>query len=210
MPNADTATILEVGCGAGFSVDYLDGHFARYIGVDYAEELIGYAKAHHEGPNVEFHACDIREFECQPPCDVVVMIGVLHHFDDIPGILQHIVKLVRPGGWIVANEPQSANPIVELARRIRKSVDAAYSDDQVTLDGDRLRSLYENAGLDNIRIVPQGFTSTPFAEVVLPPQVVTRVLSKAACGFDTMIGQAPAKGMLQNLSWNLIAAGQRG
>ena len=35
--------ILEVGCGAGFSVEYLKGKFINYTGVDYSENLIKYA-----------------------------------------------------------------------------------------------------------------------------------------------------------------------
>ena len=100
VPFGTGSSILEVGCGAGFSVDYLNGRFDRYVGVDYAEELIRYATAHHERPGVEFHACDIRNFKCDPPCDIVVMIGVLHHFDNIPEIMSHIVRMVKPGGWL--------------------------------------------------------------------------------------------------------------
>ena len=110
-------------------------------------------------------------------------------------------------GW--ANEPQPGNPVVELARQMRKSVDTSYSDDQVTLNGKQLRELYVGAGLTDVRIVPQGFASTPFAEVVLPPQILTRMMSAMACGFDKVIGKSTPHALLKSLSWNLIAAGRK-
>ena len=31
--------LLEVGCGAGFSAEYLKGNFINYVGVDYSQKL---------------------------------------------------------------------------------------------------------------------------------------------------------------------------
>jgi SAM-dependent methyltransferase len=137
------------------------------------------------------------------------MIGVLHHFDDIPATLQHIATLVRPGGWIVANEPQPGNRLVQAARCLRKSIDRTYSGDQITLGRDDLQTLYRDAGLIDIRIKPQGVFSTPFAEVVLPPQPVTSVLAKAACHVDHALETTVLSEYLRGVSWNLIAAGQK-
>ena len=123
VPLDNARTVLEVGCGAGFSADYLEGRYERFVGVDYADELIRYARVYHGRAGVEFHTADIRNFDYNHPFDIVVMIGVLHHFDDIPAAMQHIVGLVRPGGWVVANEPQPGNPLVQAARVLRKSID---------------------------------------------------------------------------------------
>ncbi|MFK7767651.1 MAG: trans-aconitate 2-methyltransferase [Mariniblastus sp.] len=209
VSNGTANTILEVGCGAGFSADYLKGKYDRFIGVDYADQLIEYAKAHHSADDVEFHASDIRDFVPSQPCDIVVMIGVLHHFDNIPEVMDLIVPMVKPGGWLIANEPQPGNPMVQLARGIRKSVDSGYSSDQVTLSGSDLTTLYKDAGLEEIKIVPQGLLSTPLAEVVLPPQFLTKPLAHAACGFDRIAHNPVTNGLMKFLSWNLVAAGRR-
>ena len=209
VPGNASKTILEVGCGAGFSAAYLQGHYETFIGVDYADQLIRYANSHHAHEGVEFHASDIREFQPPHPCDIVVMIGVLHHFDDIPEVMKLIVPMVKPGGWLIANEPQPGNPFVQLARKIRKSIDSSYSEDQVTLSGDDLTKLYKDAGLQDIRIVPQGMLSTPFAEVVMSPQFLTKPLSHIACGFDRLAFNPVTNRVLKYASWNLTAAGRR-
>ena len=45
-------SILEVGCGAGFSARYLEGMYSSYTGLDYAENLIEYARQHLSGDHV--------------------------------------------------------------------------------------------------------------------------------------------------------------
>ena len=55
--------ILEVGCGAGFSVDYLKGKFINYTGIDYSENLINYAIKHNSSPGVEFKCLNINDFD---------------------------------------------------------------------------------------------------------------------------------------------------
>ena len=46
--------ILEVGCGAGFSAEYLKGKFIKYTGIDYSENLIKYAIEHNNEIDVHF------------------------------------------------------------------------------------------------------------------------------------------------------------
>ncbi len=55
-------TVLEVGCGAGFAVRYLEGQIKSYYGVDYSEKLIGYARANNAGSEAEFVAETIKDF----------------------------------------------------------------------------------------------------------------------------------------------------
>ena len=46
--------MLEVGCGAGFTVDYLKGKFINYTGIDYSKNLINYALKHNSHTNVNY------------------------------------------------------------------------------------------------------------------------------------------------------------
>lgn len=208
VPMDPDTSVLEVGCGAGFTARYLEGTCDNYCGVDYAEQLVAYAERHNGRQGVRFVADNIMDFQPPEPFDVALMIGVLHHFDNIAETLQHVVSLVRPGGWVVANEPHPGNPLVHIARGLRKRTDANYSSDQCELTGDELHSLYIQAGLVDVRIQPQGLFSTPFAEVVLPPQWLTSRVSRLACGTDTLL-EGTLGQHLHCLSWNLVAAGRR-
>ncbi len=200
--------VLEAGCGAGFSAQYLRGTFGEFVGVDYSQRLIDYARQHNSGPGVRFEVADLSVWQPDEPFDVVFLIGVLHHVEDLPAVMTSLVRLLKPGGWLVANEPHPANPLIRLARRIRKRIDKTYSDEQLQMSAQQLRTAYEQAGLTDIRIRPQGLLSTPLAEVVMGPQWLTRPIARAASGIDTAI-EATLGGTARALTWNLVAAGRK-
>ncbi len=72
-------TILDVGCGLGDLVPYLnrrtDGDFT-YIGIDVASRLIGDARAVHGHPNCSFYTGDIFSVEL-PQVDYSILSGAL-------------------------------------------------------------------------------------------------------------------------------------
>jgi 2-polyprenyl-3-methyl-5-hydroxy-6-metoxy-1,4-benzoquinol methylase len=200
--------VLEVGCGAGYAAQYLSGHYRSYTGIDYSEELIRYAKAKNSVPGASFEAADLYSYDPGRQFDVVYMIGVLHHMTDMPAALQKLVQLVRPGGVVAANEPQPSNPIIHALRKLRVMLDSSYSAEQVELTADEAKKLFRDAGLADVTSIPQGFCSTPFAEVVLKPNFVFKPLSSVACYIDEKLERS-GKHLLQNWSWNLIVSGTK-
>ena len=202
------ATILEAGCGAGFSARYLEGRFGRFVGIDYADNLITAARQHNAVPGASFQTANIKHLDLNESFDAVVMIGVLHHLDDMDAAMQQLVQTLKPGGWLLANEPQPGNPLIRAARAVRKRVDASYSDEQDQLSTKCLRDLYVRAGLVDVDVVPQGLLSTPFAEVPVGPTLLTRPIAKTACLIDSAIERVLGK-VLGRVSWNLVARGRR-
>lgn len=200
--------LLEVGCGSGFSAEYLSGRFDEYYGVDYATNMIEFAKKRHGRPGVQFFSSNVNDFEPPKPLDAILMIGVLHHLDDIPRTLSHLCRMLKPGGVLIANEPHPGNPLVSFLRAIRKRVDANYSADQRELRASELDMLLRQAGLEHVRTVPQGVLGTPFAEVLLGPQWLFAPLARAACAADAAIERLPRSVVLR-LSWNVVAIGRR-
>ena len=119
--------ILEVGCGAGFSVNYLKGKFVNYTGLDYSENLIKYAIKYNSTTGVKFECLNINDFKTELKFDVVLMIGVLHHMPNPENVIKSLSRILTPGGIIVVNEPQAGNPLIGLLRKIRKKVFYAFS-----------------------------------------------------------------------------------
>jgi ubiquinone/menaquinone biosynthesis C-methylase UbiE len=77
--NPKGKTILDVGCGLGDLIDYLDnvtGGDFNYIGVDIAEKLISSAKETYSRPNVKFYAGDVS-LDILNPVDISVLSGAL-------------------------------------------------------------------------------------------------------------------------------------
>jgi ubiquinone/menaquinone biosynthesis C-methylase UbiE len=77
--NPKGRTILDVGCGLGDLIDYLDkvtdGDF-NYIGVDIAEKLISSAKEKYSRPNVKFYVGDVS-LDLLNLVDISVLSGAL-------------------------------------------------------------------------------------------------------------------------------------
>ena len=207
-PLPDRPAILEAGCGAGFSARYLDGRFSRFVGIDYADNLIQAARQHNNVPGSRFETANIKQLDLDEQFDAVVMIGVLHHLDDMPAAIEQLVGVLKPGGWLLANEPQPGNPLVRAARAVRKRMDGGYSDEQDQLSAGALCRLYRDAGLQDVAAVPQGLFSTPLAEVPLGPTPLTRPIARLACAADTFI-ESVARPLLGKLTWNLIARGRK-
>jgi SAM-dependent methyltransferase len=207
VPTGHFERVLEVGCGAGYGAEYLRGHYERYIGIDHSQRLIEMALAEHSGEGVQFKTGSVDNFDPPCPFDLIFMVGVLHHLEDAARSLETMARWLVPGGYLAANEPQPANPLIRNARRARARCDGSYSSEQEEIGAGELQALFESAGLEEIVIVPQGFVSTPFAEVVLKPFSVMGPLARFACLIDGILEKRPYS-WLKTLSWNLIACGR--
>ena len=196
--------LLEVGCGAGFAVAYLGDRVRSYLGVDHSSELVDIARARFRRSDVEFVADAVQRLDVDERFDCVFVIGVLHHIDDVEQALATMYRALRPGGWLLVNEPQPGNPLIRLARRIRKRIDRSYSDDQVEFDAAELRSMLAACGLREVDTSPQGYLSTPFAEVPLPSILLP--FTRLAITIDRWLGRRRAA---PRLAWNCIAVGRK-
>ncbi len=200
-------SMLEVGCGAGFSAAYLKGRYDRYCGVDHSEALIAYAQHHNAEPKANFEVSDVATFKPERHFDLIFMIGVLHHLSNPVEVLMRLKTFLEPGGILVVNEPQDSNPLIGAVRAVRTWVDKNYSADQVQYCEHDLRDMFQRAGYLDIQVTPQGVFSTPFAEVITPLQTVTAPLSRLSCFVDAFL-ERTAPGIVRHISWNLVAAGR--
>ncbi len=147
-------------------------------------------------------------FDPKESFDLALMIGVLHHLEDIPAALRKIRALLKPGGYFVVNEPQPANPLISLLRRIRKRVDPGYSRDQRELPRREIETAFNQAGFVDIRSFPQGFLSTPFAEVPLEPGFLFRPIIAAFCLVDRALEKTTGN-LFAPLAWNTIVIARK-
>jgi SAM-dependent methyltransferase len=207
LPAEHFDRVLEVGCGAGFGAEYLRGQYRDYLGIDHSKKMIEVAVERNSGDRARFVTASIDDFEPPSRVDLILMIGVLHHLENPSRSMERMVRWLEPGGYLVANEPQPANPLIRAARRARTRFDASYSPHQDEIGRAELRQLFEAAQLEGVRIVPQGFVSTPFAELVLKPSSIMAPLARVACAVDGML-ESWLGSWTVALSWNLIAYGR--
>lgn len=110
---------IECGCGpiGGLAVmAEMVGPAGRIVGVDFSEPAVQRARAvvsALELGNVEVVAGDIHELELAPlggPFDLAYTRLFLMHQADPVQTLRRVAGLLRPGGWLVAQEPLRSPP----------------------------------------------------------------------------------------------------
>ncbi|MFJ9369820.1 bifunctional 2-polyprenyl-6-hydroxyphenol methylase/3-demethylubiquinol 3-O-methyltransferase UbiG [Nocardia sp. NPDC101769] len=93
--------VLDVGCGGGFTTEYLAGRGAVVSGMDPSARLVAAARAHAEatGKAIEY-AVGRAEALPYPDAtfDAVTCVDVLEHVDDPALAVREIARVLRPGG----------------------------------------------------------------------------------------------------------------
>lgn len=101
-----TASVLDVGCGAGFGTYLLAPRAVE--GLDLDASAIGFARSVY--PRISFHQWDIALSVYPKIVDVVVMLEVIEHIDDWQSALENAKASTRD--TLVLSTPNRASAVV--------------------------------------------------------------------------------------------------
>ena len=153
LPTDKTARLLDVGCGSGHLVWWLQNEgYANAGGIDLSPELVE-AAVRLAVQNVK--EADVRvylnEEQRLGKYQAILLRDVLEHFqrDEILSILELCAKCLSPGGILLLQVPNAESPFFG---RIR------YGDftHEVAFTATSLAQLLYSAGLRNARFYPVG------------------------------------------------------
>lgn len=107
IPDADVASIVDLGCGTGHLTAMLAERFpeARVLGVDASEEMIEVARADH--PDIDWVVADLSTWAPDVPVDVVYSNATLHWLDDHASLFPRIRSWVAVGGTLAVQMPDN-------------------------------------------------------------------------------------------------------
>jgi SAM-dependent methyltransferase len=92
--------ILEVGCGTGRWLQFLDGCGTRAAGLDISAQMLAYAKT--RAPKAGLAQGSAERLPCASGSfDRVFCINALHHFQDKVAFLTEAMRVLRPGGLMM-------------------------------------------------------------------------------------------------------------
>lgn len=93
------ASVLDVGCGAGFLSNRLARHKFEVTGVDLAEDALAVAAEHDSTRSVRYVAGDAYDLRfAAGSFDVVACMDVLEHVEDPSRVIRSIARVLKPGG----------------------------------------------------------------------------------------------------------------
>jgi len=163
--------VLEVGCGTGLIL-HRTARFARTaVGIDLSGGML--VKAQQRGLSVAQASATELPF-ASASVDVAYSFKVLAHIPDIQGALREMARVVRPGGWVLAE--------FYNARSLRRLVKAMKPPSKVsdTTHDEHVFTRYDDAAAIRGYLPPElEWVTTRGIRVITP---VARVLEVPVLG----------------------------
>ncbi|WP_462269065.1 class I SAM-dependent methyltransferase [Desulfobacter sp.] len=107
--------VLDLGCGSGVLVPYLLDRLSpegQLVEMDYAPKMIQANKTVHTDDRICFECAHVMEMPFEPESfDRVICFACFPHFQDQPGAVQKIARVLKPGGRLVIAHLLSSDEI---------------------------------------------------------------------------------------------------
>ncbi len=118
LPKNKNAKILDVGCGMGHFLYFLQKEeYRNYIGIDISEENIEVCKKR----NFKVEKADVFIFlkNHKEPFDLIVMNDIIEHFkkEEILPLLRLVREHLIAGGKIIIKTGNCSNPLMGVSSR---------------------------------------------------------------------------------------------
>lgn len=110
--------ILDIGCGDGYYDMIIAQPGARVVGIDISKKPLAKAQRHYTGEQFEFLYMNAEELAFgDASFDKVVSFCVIEHFNNDDRAIQHISRVLKPGGSFVFSADSLSNPGITAEER---------------------------------------------------------------------------------------------
>ena len=169
-------TLLDVGCGSGGLFKRVGQRFDRYIGAD----IVRYPVFPQEA---EFVAVDLESGRLpliDGSADTVACIETIEHVENPRALVRELVRLTRPGGWLLVTTPNQLSLASKLCLLVndeflhfqeRPGLYPAHLSALLEVD---LRRIAIEAGLENLDVLYSGQGRVPFSARHWPSVLAAR------------------------------------
>jgi len=110
------AHVLDVGCGTGWTSEFLARAGYRVTGLDISPAMIEASRRLRSLPGLDFIAADFESMTFDRSFDAVLFFGSLHHSEHPEAALASCRNALKEGGVIVLMEPGEGHEETESAR----------------------------------------------------------------------------------------------
>jgi 2-polyprenyl-6-hydroxyphenyl methylase/3-demethylubiquinone-9 3-methyltransferase len=103
VPNWRDLQVLDIGCGGGYTCEFLAQRGAMVTGIDQSSACIA-AKDHaqHMGLTIDYYSGVSEQLPFEGDrFDIVTCVDVLEHVQNVPVTVAEIGRVLKPGGWFL-------------------------------------------------------------------------------------------------------------
>ena len=97
---ADCTSILDVGCGNGSLVAYLDDGLKKLTGIDIDLPCISKANYENKSANAQFIYSNFYDYEVRQLYDAIIFVASIHHMNMMAAI-EKAKTLLSPNGLLI-------------------------------------------------------------------------------------------------------------
>lgn len=215
IPEGDYESLLDVGCGTGWSTFEFLARFGprRVVGLDPAEGMLDVFRGHAErveGVDIELAAADVMRMPVPPSSfDAVICTMALHWFADKAGAVREMADRLRPGGVmaILAGGEGVENEFRDLMLNLDPPVPEVWTAvyDNAPTSERQMLGFLESAGMEPVDVwIERRWRETPVDDFLERMRVVAshvnegldpqRVEDDQLRVRDAMVAQATPRG----------------
>lgn len=152
LGDATDLRVLDLGCGSGETLIPLIRRGANVIGIDISPDLIAIARRRlcEEKLEAEVRVGSAYDTELQDSSvDVIFCMSLIHHLE-LPRVRNEMLRILRPGGFIVLKEPVRFSRTYDRLRSFLPN-HQDISDDEYPLTEDEFVGFQEGFKNDGLR-----------------------------------------------------------
>lgn len=173
IPQWQGLRVLDVGCGGGFTCEFLARQQAQVWGLDQSARCVAAAQAHAEAGGLPItYRCGMAEelpFEAAA-FNVVICVDVLEHVADPLRSVKEISRVLRPGGLFcfdtINRTARSRLVMIWLLENILRQIPAGIHDWEKFITPDELSAMLAQAGFGEAKMDGFNLFGSTVGEIV--------------------------------------------
>lgn len=187
--------VLDVGCGGGYTCEFLANKGAIVSGVDQSQKCIEAAQTHSQlqGFSIDYQTglAEALPYE-NTSFDVVICVDVLEHVADVPKTISEIHRVLKPQGLFffdtINRNLKSQMIMIWLVEEIARKIPQGIHDWEKFIKPEELRQMLQESGFSGIEIQGFDFWSELFSlDLIYYWEVLTQNKLRVRLNDDTSL-----------------------